>query len=77
MEDDRAATNLGPSAEDGMPEEPIPVPKQPRRRFVGRKAAAEATTKPTDPNATIEDSGAIQGVRGLPKSQEPFMNNQH
>lgn len=62
MEDDRAATNLGPSAEDGIPEEPVAVPKQPKRRFVGRKTA-DAAAKPADPNSNIEDSSAIQGVR--------------
>jgi 2-(3-amino-3-carboxypropyl)histidine synthase len=64
MEDDRAATNLGPSAEDGMIEEPVQVPRHPKRRFVGRKAA-EVAGKPAsaDPNANIEDSSAIQGVR--------------
>lgn len=60
MEDDRAATNLGPSAEDGITEEPIVVQKQPKRRFVGRKAAEKAVASP---NENIEDSGAIQGVR--------------
>ncbi|KAK7192442.1 Diphthamide biosynthesis protein 1 [Paraphaeosphaeria sporulosa] len=58
MEDDRAQTNLGPAAEDGVPEEVRAVPKQPRRRFVGRKSAAEAGS--ADPNANIEDSSAIQ-----------------
>jgi 2-(3-amino-3-carboxypropyl)histidine synthase len=62
MEDDRAATNLGPSAEDGMTEEPVAASKQPKRRFVGRKTAEKVAGK-TDPNANIEDSGTIQGVR--------------
>jgi 2-(3-amino-3-carboxypropyl)histidine synthase len=60
MEDDRAATNLGPSAEDGMNEEPTVVPRQPKRRFVGRKAAEKVAG---NPNENIEDSSAIQGVR--------------
>ncbi|KAJ4356313.1 Diphthamide biosynthesis protein 1 [Didymosphaeria variabile] len=59
MEDDRAQTNLGPAAEDGVPEEVYAAPKQPRRRFVGRKAVAEAGNKAA-PNANIEDSSAIQ-----------------
>jgi 2-(3-amino-3-carboxypropyl)histidine synthase len=62
MEDDRAATNLGPSVEEGIPEEPTVVPKQPKRRFVGRKKA-EVASNAVDPNANIEDSSAIQGVR--------------
>jgi len=63
MEDDRAATNLGPDAEQGMPEEAVPVQKQPKRRFVGRKTAEKASEQQADPNANIEDSSAIQGVR--------------
>lgn len=63
MEDDRAATNLGPEVDQGMREEPLPVPKQPKRRFVGRKTAEKASGQPEDPNAAIEDSSAIQGVR--------------
>lgn len=63
MEDDRAATNLGPSAEDGMQEEPTVIPKQPKRRFVGRKTAEKVADAPVDSNSNIEDSSAIQGVR--------------
>jgi 2-(3-amino-3-carboxypropyl)histidine synthase len=62
MEDDRAATNLGPSVDEAMSEEPVAIPRQPKRRFVGRKTA-EAASKSADPNANIEDSSAIQGVR--------------
>ncbi|KAJ6191729.1 diphthamide biosynthesis protein 1 [Bipolaris maydis] len=39
MEDDRAATNLGPDVDQGIVEESPSVPKQPKRRFVGRKTA--------------------------------------
>ncbi len=63
MEDDRAATNLGPEVEEGIAEEPVPVPKQPKRRFVGRKVNGNAGDAQADPNANIEDSSAIQGVR--------------
>ncbi|KAF2116700.1 putative diphthamide synthesis protein-domain-containing protein [Lophiotrema nucula] len=60
MEEDRAATNLGPSTEDGLSEEPAVVTKQPKRRFVGRKTAEKVAASPADPNANIEDSSAIQ-----------------
>ena len=63
MEDDRAATNLGPEVEEVIPEEPVTIPKQPRRRFVGRKTAEKTSEQQGDPNANIEDSSAIQGVR--------------
>ena len=61
MEQDRAVTNLGPTAEDEFSSEAPAVPKQPKRRFVGRKTAERAAGK-MDPNANIEDSGAIQGM---------------
>lgn len=60
MEQDRAATNLGPAAGEDMPEEPIVVPRQPKRRFVGRRTTEVASTS-ADPNANIEDSSTIQG----------------
>ena len=67
MEEDRAATNLGPLTEEGLAEEPVVTPKQPKRRFVGRKTVtANATDKTADPNLSIEDSSAIQGVRSVP-----------
>jgi hypothetical protein len=66
MEDDRAATNLGPDVDEGISEEPPAVSKQPRRRFVGRKTAEQGSGEQADPNANIEDSSAIQGVRRLP-----------
>ncbi|KAG9383786.1 Diphthamide biosynthesis protein 1 [Pyrenophora tritici-repentis] len=63
MEDDRAATNLGPEAAFDMAEEAELLPKQPKKRFVGRKMAAKASGQQADANASIEDSSAIQGVR--------------
>ena len=65
MEEDRAATNLGPEVDEGITEEPVAVPKQPKRRFVGRTTAEKSGEQQADPNANIEDSSAIQGVRRL------------
>lgn len=65
MEEDRVATNLGPEVDEGMLEEPTAVPRQPKRRFVGRKTAEKSGEQSADPNANIEDSSAIQGVRRL------------
>jgi 2-(3-amino-3-carboxypropyl)histidine synthase len=65
MEEDRAATNVGPDVPDmdeTMASEPAVVAKQPRKRFVGRKTGDKAEPS-ADPNANIEDSSAIQGVR--------------
>lgn len=63
MEEDRTATNLGPEVDEGITEEPVAVPRQPKRRFVGRKTAEKNGEQQADPNANIEDSSAIQGVR--------------
>lgn len=64
MEHDRAQTNLGPAAEHAVPEEAPVAPKQPRRRFVGRKKEPDAhSDQPARPNANIEDASAIQGGR--------------
>ncbi|KAL1635621.1 Diphthamide biosynthesis protein 1 [Neofusicoccum ribis] len=62
MEEDRAATNLGPTVEEDLNGEYSVAPKQPKKRFVGRRAAesAAAAKAKVDPNANIEDSGAIQ-----------------
>jgi hypothetical protein len=68
MEEDRAATNVGPDVPDvdeTMASEPAVVAKQPRKRFVGRKTGDKAAEPSTDPNANIEDSSAIQGVRRI------------
>ena len=61
MEEDRAAANLGPTTECEFSGEVPAVPKQPKKRFVGRKTAERAAGK-MDPNANIEDSGVIQGM---------------
>jgi hypothetical protein len=61
MEEDREATNLGPSLDEQLESE-VPVSaKQPKRRFIGRRAADQAAQSRTG-DASIEDSGAIQGV---------------
>lgn len=75
MEEDRAATNLGPAVDEGIPEEPVAVPKQPKRRFVGRKTADKAGEQQADPNANIEDSSAIQGATCLTRRQSGKLPN--
>ncbi|KAH7090533.1 diphthamide biosynthesis protein 1 [Paraphoma chrysanthemicola] len=60
MEDDRAATNLGPEIDEEISEQPAAVPKQPKRRFVGRKTAEKVNGEAADSNSNIEDSSAIQ-----------------
>ncbi len=62
MEKDRAETNLGGSInfEESLPTEE--QPKQPKKRFVGRKTADNAGKTSLDAAGTIENSGAIQGM---------------
>jgi len=62
MEDDRAATNLGPILDPSSEDPPADGPKISRRRFIGRRAAAEKAGQNGASNQhNIEDSGAIQG----------------
>ncbi|EON67988.1 diphthamide biosynthesis protein 1 [Coniosporium apollinis CBS 100218] len=73
MEEDRAAANLGPAVGDNMSGEAAVASKQPKKRFVGRRAAAERAASNADPNATIEDSGAIQVA--APRRSARTLNN--
>ncbi|KAL2259999.1 hypothetical protein VTK26DRAFT_6131 [Humicola hyalothermophila] len=59
MEEDRALVDLGIAADIEEAQNTQNVAKQPKRRFVGRRAAAEAA-KSNVGNTPIEDSGAIQ-----------------
>ncbi|KAF2400269.1 hypothetical protein EJ06DRAFT_493926 [Trichodelitschia bisporula] len=56
MEEDRLATNLGTNFGSELEPEQVAAPKQAKRRFVGRRTAAQSSN-PTD---SIEDNGAIQ-----------------
>jgi 2-(3-amino-3-carboxypropyl)histidine synthase len=60
MEDDRVLVDLGIAAEIEEKEIQENAVKQPKKRFVGRRAAAEAA-KSSSGTTSIEDSGAIQG----------------
>jgi len=65
MEEDRALADLGPDLpvaadnHDGA----ATLPKQPKRRFIGRRAAdAKAAAKAEAGGGAIEDTGAVQGT---------------
>ncbi|KAM0286061.1 hypothetical protein ACHAQH_001069 [Verticillium albo-atrum] len=66
MEEDRALTDLGIAADieeshRQQEEDETPVVKQPKKRFVGRRTAAEAAAKNvSSAAASIEDSKSIQ-----------------
>jgi hypothetical protein len=58
MEQDRQKADISTPELDG---EAIAVSKQPKKRFIGRRAAAEKAAAKGETNGGIEDSGAIQG----------------
>ena len=61
MEDDRAQVDLGIAA-DIEAQAPEPVVRQPKKRFVGRRTAAQAAaSKNENGSGSIEGAGAIQG----------------
>jgi 2-(3-amino-3-carboxypropyl)histidine synthase len=70
MEEDRAIADLGPDVLiDGDVNTENTVPKVPKRRFIGRKAAdakAAARAEASGNNATIEETGAVQGTYLIP-----------
>ena len=63
MESDRAQVDLGEAVDAELAVEEKQQTRQPGRRFVGRKEAAERAERNGDPNKTIEDGGAVQGRR--------------
>ena len=60
MEDDRAETSLAQSI-DAQLQIQDHIPRQPKKRFIGRRAAAERALENVGSKTTLEDSGAIQG----------------
>lgn len=61
MEDDRDKVDVGVAVDVELTAETTTAPatRLPKRRFVGRRAAAERAEKTT--NGSIEDTGAIRG----------------
>lgn len=62
MEEDRAKADLGEAVDAELASDQQNVPKQPRRRFIGRKAAAERAEQKGTLAGAIENNGAIQGM---------------
>lgn len=64
MEEDRLATNLGPDQADDLEADVVAaLPQQPKRRFVGRRAAEKAAMATTGAsNTNIEENSAVQGT---------------
>ena len=62
MESDRAQADLGEAANAELTANQAEKAKQPKKRFIGRKAVAQKAEQSHGPNGTIEDTGAIQGI---------------
>ena len=60
MEHDRAQADVGKAVDAELVAENEQKQKQPRKRFIGRKEAAERAERRADINGTIEETGAIQ-----------------
>lgn len=64
MEEDRAQVDVGAAVEAELLADQHDQPRQPKKRFVGRKNAAAQTVSRADGVESVESSGAIQGVHG-------------
>lgn len=73
MEEDRARADLGEAFDAEINAESHQKLKEPRKRFIGRKEAAERAEKRGTTNGTIEDSGAIQSMPRRSSSANPIM----
>jgi 2-(3-amino-3-carboxypropyl)histidine synthase len=61
MEADRLETNLGPTEDQNLEPEQVAVPKQPKRRFVGRKTADLLAQENAKDGGIEESSSSLQG----------------
>lgn len=62
MESDRAKVDVAQTMDAEVAAEKPQQARQPKRRFVGRKEAAELAERHGKASQTIEDSGALQGM---------------
>jgi 2-(3-amino-3-carboxypropyl)histidine synthase len=72
MEEDRAEVDLGLAADMEASELSSPALKQPKKRFVGRRAAAEAAVKNGSSSASIEETTVV--TRTAPRRAPRLLN---
>jgi hypothetical protein len=60
MEDDRLQVDVGMAVDIEEKQEETAAQRQPKKRFVGRRQAAEAASR-NGSNGNVEDGSAIQG----------------
>ena len=63
MEADRAQNDLGEAINAELEANKTESLKQPKKRFIGRKAAVEKAEQHVGSNRTIEDNAVVQGMR--------------
>ena len=61
MEEDRAQVDLGIAADIQERQEEATAQRQPKKRFVGRRQAAEAASR-NGGSTSVEESGAVTGI---------------
>ena len=66
MESDRAEVGLGEAVDAELAVDQRQQTRQPKKRFIGRKEAAERAERVGDTSRTIEDSGTVQGKDPAP-----------
>jgi len=62
MEGERAISNLGPDVSTESSQATDDGPRQPRKRFIGRRAAAEKAAARAGQDGSMENSGAVTGI---------------
>jgi len=68
MEQARAISNLGPDIDFpiGSSQPVDDAPRQPRKRFIGRRAAAEKAAARGGQDGSVENAGAVTGLNTFP-----------
>ena len=61
MDGDRIQENIRKDATAELPTRAEEKPREPRKRFVGRRTAAERVSPKSNLNGTIEETGVVQG----------------
>ncbi|KAL9606856.1 MAG: hypothetical protein Q9204_009437, partial [Flavoplaca sp. TL-2023a] len=59
---DRAQADVGAAVEAGLSGPKQDIPKQPTRKFIGRKTAEANARNKAERNGQIEESTAVQGL---------------
>lgn len=61
MDGDRSQANVEKFATTELPPRGEEKPREPKKRFVGRRTVAESASSKNDLSGTIEETGVVQG----------------